>query len=99
MRPQPGKIVPPHGSKQQPEAGHGEPGHGDADHDDQRMVEAGPLRIIHIVEHPEEVPPTPAVVAAFEDLARIGRHIIAAVLFVGEVDLSDGKAMLADRQG
>lgn len=82
--------MPPHGAEEEPEAGHRQPGHCEADQDDQRVIEAGPLRIIHVVEHPEEVPPAPTVIAALQQLAGPPRHIVAAALIVGEIDLPDG---------
>ena len=81
--------MPPHSAEEEPEACDRQPSHGKARHDDQWVVEAGPLRIIHIVEHPEEVPPAPCVVAALKHFARRSRDEIAAVRFVAEIDLPD----------
>src|SRR3546814_2217748 len=55
------------------------------DEDDQRMIEALPLHIIHIVEHPEEVPGPPRIAAHHQKARGVGRDIGAAILGIGEV--------------
>src|SRR3546814_5475860 len=56
-----------------------------SDEDDQRMIEALPLHIIHIVEHPEEVPGPPRIAAHHQKARGVGRDIGAAILGIGEV--------------
>ncbi len=60
----PREIVPPHRSEKKPETRCCEPDHGGARCDDERMIEALPVGVVHMAEHPGEVPPAPAIVPA-----------------------------------
>ena len=60
------------------------------------MIEAGAVGVVHIVEHPEHVPPAPGVVAPLEHCPVRARDVIAAVARVGEVDLPDRQRMFAN---
>src|SRR3546814_2832065 len=51
-----------------------------------RVVEAGPVEIVLIVEHPEEVQRPPGVAAHDEEACGIQRDIGAAVLGIGKID-------------
>src|SRR3546814_9887301 len=59
------------------------------------VIESLPVQIVHIVEHPEEVP-RPQRIAAHDKKARgIERDIGAAVLRIGEVDAPHRAFMIA----
>src|SRR3546814_10825562 len=65
------------------------------DENDQRVIEALPVQIVHIVEHPEEVPRPPRIAAHDKKARGIERDIGAAVLRIGEVDAPHRALMIA----
>src|SRR3546814_4082772 len=72
--------------EQQVESGPRKPQCPERDENDQRVIEALPVQIVHIVEHPEEVPRPPRIAAHDKKARGIERDIGAAVLRIGEVD-------------
>src|SRR3546814_8739775 len=50
------------------------------------MVEARPVHIVHVVEHPDEIPDPPRIGAVDERLAGFGGDIAAAIVFIREID-------------
>ena len=93
------EVGAPSGSEKQPKTCGCQPYGRESEHDDKRVVEAGTLRIVHRVKHPEEIPQTPAVVPALEQVARRSRHVVAAVPRIFEVHAPDRELMLAYRKG
>lgn len=92
------EIMLPDGAEKQPKAGDRKPRHREANNNDQGMVNAGPLGIVHDVKHPEEVPPAPCVIWSLQHLAGSRRDVIAAVPGIAEVDLPDGQFVVANSQ-
>ena len=79
--PQRPQVRTPGGSEQQPRAVNGKPDRAKPDRDDQGVIETGALRVVHVVQHPEEIPEPPGVVPTLEQLTVDSRDVVAAVPF------------------
>uniref|UniRef100_A0A0N4Z2Z1 PE-PGRS family protein n=1 Tax=Parastrongyloides trichosuri TaxID=131310 RepID=A0A0N4Z2Z1_PARTI len=81
-----GEVLASEGAEQHDEATQSQPQTPCGDDDDQRMVEALAIRVVHDVDHPEEVPEPPGVGLGAGDLAGDGVQDQGRLLLVRELD-------------
>jgi hypothetical protein len=85
----PGDVRRSESAKQQDEAAQRQPRAANGHRDDQGVVEALAVVVVHDVQHPGDVPEPPGVVLSPEDFARGGRNQECGPILVGELHAPD----------